>query len=128
MVDGMFHRHGRDVLNALGFAYIQTGNPGKASEVLGFRTKRMTKFEGSTQPRYLEVLSLNQLLKGDEDAAYRMFATAVDNGWAAYFRAINDPRWGETLQQPRFQKLLERAQENIAVQRAMVLARDSGDI
>jgi TolB-like protein/tetratricopeptide (TPR) repeat protein len=127
MVDGMFHRTARDLLNALGFAYIQTGNPDMASEILGFRTDRMIRFEGTTQPEYLEILSLNQLLSGDEDAAYRMFETAVDNGWANYYKAMNDPRWGDTLGQPQFVKLLEGVKDNIAQQRETVVARESGN-
>jgi hypothetical protein len=35
---------------------------------------------------------------------------------------INDPRWGDTLSQPRFVALLERVQENLAQQRAEVAA------
>jgi TolB-like protein len=127
LVEGMFAHREMDVLNSLAFAYLQSGEPGKAAELLKFRSERVRYLEGSTQPAYLELLALNRLLSGNEDGAYETFATAVDNGWANYYRAIHDPRWGDTLKQPRFVELFEPVLENLAQQRATVLARESDE-
>jgi len=53
--------------------------------------------------------------------------TAVENGWANYYRLIHDPRWGNTLEQPRFVELFIRGQEDLATQREIVVARESGE-
>jgi tetratricopeptide (TPR) repeat protein len=126
-VEEMFPVAGVDVLNALAYAYVNTGNINKANELLDFRHERVVRLGDSTQPALLETLSLNQALQGDTDAAYEILALAVDSGWANYYRAINDPRWRDTLRQPRFVDLLERAQDNLAQQREVVLARESGE-
>ena len=125
MVEDMFPTRGVDVLNALAFAYIESGNTSKANELLEFRNDNMVRLGDSTQPAFLEKLSLNRALRGDNDAAYATLEQAVDNGWANYYLAINDPRWGDTLEQPRFVELLERVQDNLVKQRESVLARES---
>jgi len=61
-------------------------------------------------------------LRGDDDLAYEHLSKAVEKGWADYYRAINDPRWGDVLSQPRFVKLLGQVQDNLAEQRARVEA------
>jgi hypothetical protein len=126
-VEEMFSVTGADALNALAFAYIATGNTNKANELLDYRHQSVVRLVDSTQPALLETLSLNQALQGDTDAAFEILALAVDSGWANYYRAINDPRWGDTLEQPRFVELLERVQDNLAQQREVVLARESGE-
>jgi len=127
LVEEMFARSGVDSQNALAFAYIKTGNTDKAREILEFRHDNVMRLGNSTQPALLEKLSLNQALQGDDDAAYETLSIAVDNGWANYYKAINDPRWGDTFAQPRFADLLEQVQENLAQQRKVVLARESGE-
>ena len=67
-------------------------------------------------------MALNAALRGDLDEAYELLSRAVDLGWANYYMSINDPRWGDTLEQPRFVALLERVQNNLAEQRARVEA------
>jgi len=127
MVEEMFTTIGVDVLNALAYAYINTGNTNKAMEILEYRDGNVVRLANTTQPDLLEKLSLNQALQGDDDGAYETLATAVDHGWANYYRAIHDPRWGDTLTQPRFADLLEQVQNNLAQQREVVLARESGE-
>jgi len=126
MVADIFGTLGVDVLNALAYAYINTGNASKAREILEYRDESIVRLGDSTQPALLETLSLNQLLQGDPDAAYEILAIAVDSGWANYYRAINDPRWGDTLRQPRFVELFKPVLENLAKQRATVLATEPG--
>lgn len=116
-----------DLLNALAFAYSNTGNIEKASELLEHRLVSVVRLGDSTQPALLETRALNHALQGDDDAAYETLATAIDNGWANYYQAINDPRWGDTLGQPRFIHLFEGVQHNIAQQRQTVVARESGE-
>ena len=127
VVEEMYVTIGVDTQNALAFACIKTGNTDKAMEILEYRDGRVVRLAGSTNPEFLEKLSLNHALQGDDDAAYETLATAIDNGWANYYRAINDPRWGDTLEQPRFGELLERVQDNISQQREVVLAQESGE-
>ena len=113
---------GQSALNALAFAYQQTGNAAKATELLAYRDERITRLEPLSSPHFLEPMALNAALRGDEDRAYELLSRAVDLGWANYYRTINDPRWGDTLSQPRFVALLERVQENLASQRSEVEA------
>jgi TolB-like protein/Flp pilus assembly protein TadD len=113
-------REGQDAINALAFAYQQTGNAAKAAELLAYRDERITRLEPLSSPHFLEPMALNAALRGDEDKAYELLSRAVDLGWANYYMTINDPRWGDTLSQPRFVALLERVQENLAQQRAEV--------
>lgn len=127
MVEEMYPLRGMDVLNSLAFAYLEKEDRDKARELLEYRHASMLRFENSTQPLFLETLALNHALLGDDDAAYATLSTAVDNGWADYYRTINDPRWGDTLEQTRFVELFERVQANIAVQRETVLARESDE-
>ncbi|MEJ2257957.1 MAG: hypothetical protein P8X98_13350 [Woeseiaceae bacterium] len=114
---------GQDALNALAFAYQQTGFAGKAAELLAYRDDRIVRREPLSSPHFLEPMALNALLSGNHDVAYELLSRAVDLGWANYYLAINDPRWGDALLQPRFARLLEPVQANIAKQRAQVEAR-----
>jgi hypothetical protein len=114
---------GQDALNALAFAYQQTGFAGIAAELLAYRDDRITRHEPLNSPHFLEPMALNAVLRGDDDEAYELLSRGVDLGWANYYTAINDPRWGDTLSQPRFAPLLETVQANIAEQRAQVEAR-----
>ena len=127
LVEEMFGRHGVDTQNALAFAYMKTGNSAKAREMLEYRHDKVLRLGHSTQPALLETLSLSQVLQGKDDDAYETLAKAVDNGWANYYRAIHDPRWGDTLTQPRFIELLRRVQDNLATQREIVMRRESGE-
>jgi len=127
LVEEMFGRHGVDTQNALAFAYMKTGNSAKAREMLEYRHDKVLRLGHSTQPALLETLSLSQVLQGKDDDAYETLAKAVDNGWANYYRAIHDPRWGDTLTKPRFIELLRRVQDNLATQREIVMRRESGE-
>ena len=113
---------GQDALNALAFAFQQTGNAAKAAELLAYRDERIARLEPLASPHFLEPMALNAALRGDGEKAYALLSRAVDLGWANYYRTINDPRWGDTLRQPRFVALLERVQENLAKQRSEVEA------
>ena len=117
-----------DLLNAMGFAYAQTGDTGQAQVVLSIETSRLAHFKPYSAPIFLEPMALNAALLGDDDLAYKRLSQAVDKGWANYYRTVNDPRWGEVLSQPRFVKLLERVQADLEEQRAEVEAilQDAG--
>ena len=115
--------YGQDAINALAFAYQQTGDSARASQLLVWRDERITRREPLASPHFIEPMALNAALRGNTDEAYELLSRAVDLGWANYYMTVNDPRWGDTLQQPRFVKLLERVQENLAAQRAEVEAR-----
>jgi hypothetical protein len=106
---------------------MNTGDTRTANEILEFRHDKVVRLGNSTQPALLEILSLNQALQGNHDDAYKIMVKAVDNGWANYYRVIHDPRWGNTLEQPRFVELFKRVQENLATQREIVVARESGE-
>ena len=112
-----------DLLNAIGFAYLQTGNTDTAASVLAIETPRLAHFRPFSSPAFLAPMALNAALLGDDDLAYERLSQAVDKGWADYFRALNDPRWGEVLSQPRFVELLEPVLEDIAAQRSAVEAQ-----
>jgi TolB-like protein/tetratricopeptide (TPR) repeat protein len=127
LVAEMFAPVGLDTQNALAFAYMNTGDTRTANEILEFRHDKVVRLGNSTQPALLEILSLNQALQGNHDDAYKIMVKAVDNGWANYYRVIHDPRWGNTLEQPRFVELFKRVQENLATQREIVVARESGE-
>ena len=118
---------GQSALNALAFAYQQTGDVAKAAELLAYRDDRITHLEPLASPYFLEPMALNAALSGDVDEAYELLARAVDLGWANYYMTINDPRWGDTLNEPRFVELMERVQQNLAQQRTRVetMLRDS---
>ena len=109
-----------DVINAAGFAYINVGDEEKARTVLSYRPKRLAHFKPWLSPMFLGPMALNAALLGDTDLAYERLSLAVDKGWADYYEAINDPRWGDVLSQPRFVTLLQRVQEDIAAQRSQV--------
>jgi TolB-like protein len=111
-----------DVLNAIGFAYLQTGDAETATSLLAVETARLAHYKPWLSPLFLEPMALNAALRGDDGLAYERLSLAVDKGWANYYHAINDPRWGDTLSQPRFAELLERVQADIAQQRADVEA------
>jgi hypothetical protein len=111
-----------DVLNAIGFAYLQTGDAETATSLLALETARLAHYKPWLSPLFLEPMALNAALRGDDGLAYERLSLAVDKGWANYYHAINDPRWGDTLSQPRFAQLLERVQADIAQQRADVEA------
>ena len=110
-----------DVLNTAGFAYLKLGDE-EARAVLSYRPKRLMHFKPWLSPMLLEPMALNAVLLGDDDLAYERLSLAVDKGWADYYAAINDPRWGEVLSQPRFVGLLKRVQEDIEAQRQQVEA------
>jgi TolB-like protein/tetratricopeptide (TPR) repeat protein len=109
-----------DLLNAMGFAYAQRGDTDEAQAILGAETSRMAHFKPYSAPIFLAPMALNAALLGDADLAYERLSKAVDKGWANYYRAINDPRWGDVLSQPRFVKLMERVQADLQEQRAEV--------
>lgn len=111
-----------EVLNAIGFAYLQTGDEAAARSVLSYRTQRLLHFEPWLSPVILGPMALNAALLGDTDLAYERLSLAVEKGWADYYRAINDPRWGGLLAEPRFAELLERVREYVEAQRAEVQA------
>ena len=110
------------LLNAIGFAYLQSGDTDAAMSVLSIEPMRLAHYKPWSSPLFLAPMALNAALQGDDELAYERLSQAVDKGWADYYRAINDPRWGDTLQQPRFVKLLERVQADLAEQRAEVEA------
>ena len=112
----------QDALNALAFAYLKTGDAARAAPLLDYRDEPITRLEPLASPHFLEPMALNAALRGDIEEAYVLLSRAVDLGWANYYTTINDPRWGDTLEQPRFVALLERVQENLAEQRAEVEA------
>lgn len=120
LMQGSWVLAGQDALNAVAFAYQQEDDSAKASEILAFRDERITRLQPLASPHFLEPMALNAALRGDLDESFTLLSRAVDLGWANYYMAINDPRWGDTLQQSRFAALLERVQENIAEQRAQV--------
>ena len=111
-----------DLLNAVGFAYLQTGDHAAAASILSVETNRQAHYKPWSSPIVLAPMALNAALQGDDDLAYRRLSQAVDKGWADYYRAINDPRWGDVLSQPRFVTLLEKVQADLAEQRAQVEA------
>ena len=111
-----------DLLNAMGFAYAQMGDEQKAQEVLSIETTRVTHFKPYAAPIFLAPMALNAVLLGDDDLAYERLSQAVEKGWADYYRAINDPRWGDVLSQPRFVELLQNVHVDLEEQRARVAA------
>jgi TolB-like protein/tetratricopeptide (TPR) repeat protein len=110
------------LLNAMGFAYAQIGDSEAARSVLSVETTRLAHFKPYSTPIFLMPMAQNAALLGDTDLAYERLLQAVDKGWAGYYRAVNDPRWGDVLLQPRFVKLLERVQADLEEQRAEVEA------
>ena len=116
------------VLNAMGFAYAQLGNRETAQAVLSTETVRLAHFKPYAAPVFLVPMAQNAALLGDDDLAYERLSQAVEKGWADYYRAVNDPRWGDVLSQPRFVKLLERVQADLEEQRAEVevILQDAG--
>jgi TolB-like protein/tetratricopeptide (TPR) repeat protein len=111
-----------DTLNALGLAYLESGQKEKARAVLTYRPPQFTRLQPYRAPFVAERLAINAALLGDTDEAHQLLAGAIDRGWAHYYTALNNPLWRNTLQEPRFIALLERVQENIAQQRAEVEA------
>jgi hypothetical protein len=111
-----------DLMNAVGFAYLQTGDEDKATSVLSAEPSRLTHFRPFASPFFLAHMALNAALLGNNDLAHERLSRAVEKGWADYYRAINDPRWGDVLSQPRFVELLNRVQNDLAEQRAEVEA------
>jgi len=120
LVENVFATEGQDVLNALAYAYRETGNNLRADEILNYKDLSIARMEPLRSPHFLEPMALNAALRGDNDEAYELLSRAVDLGWANYYMAINDPRWGDALSQPRFRQLLERVKDNIAHQKAEV--------
>ena len=110
------------VLNSIGFAYAQIGDSETAQAFLTVETSRLAHFKPYAAPIFLVPMAQNAALLGDDDLAYERLSQAVDKGWADYYRAVNDPRWGDVLSQPRFVKLLERVQADLEKQRAEVEA------
>ena len=94
----------------------------KAQEVLSIETTRVAHFKPYSAPIFLVPMALNAALLGDDDLAYERLSQAVEKGWANYYRAINDPRWGDVLLQPRFAELLQNVQVDLAEQRERVEA------
>ena len=80
------------VLNAMGFAYAQTGESDRAQSVLAVETPRLKHFKPYSSPIFLAPMALNAALRGDDDLAYERLSEAVNKGWADYYRAVNDPR------------------------------------
>ena len=109
-----------DLINAIGFAYQQLGDEEGADRVLRVETARLAYSKSWTSPIILAPLALNASLRGDADLAFERLNLAVDQGWAEYYRAINDPRWGDVLAEPRFTELLKQVKANIDAQRAIV--------
>jgi tetratricopeptide (TPR) repeat protein len=107
-----------DFLNAMGFAYLETGDTHSATRVLSFEPKRLAHFKPYSSPIILAPMALNAALLGDDDLAYQRLSMAVEKGWADYYRAINDPRWGDVLSQARFVRLMEAVKADIDEQRA----------
>lgn len=122
LVEFVFHLDAMDTLNALGHAYLESGQEDKARAVLTYRPPQFTRLQPYSAPFVAERLAINAALLGETDEAYRRLAEAVERGWANYHKAINDPLWRDTLQEPRFIALLETVQENIAQQRAEIEA------
>jgi hypothetical protein len=110
------------LVNSIGFAYLESGDTDSAISVLAIETMRLAHYRPWSSPRFLAPMALNAALQGDDDLAYERLSQAVDKGWADYYLAINDPRWGDTLRQARFAGLLEKVQDNLTQQRAEVRA------
>ncbi len=111
-----------DLLSSLAFAYRRLGNEMKADQLLAYRPSDIERREPLKAPHYLEPMAVNAAMRGDDDEAFARLSLAIDLGWANYYKTINDPRWGDTLEQPRFEELLQRVQDNLAQQRARVKA------
>jgi TolB-like protein/Flp pilus assembly protein TadD len=109
---------------AIAFSYQQTGQEAKGRAILN--TLLDNPFLANPPPAPLPLYSSARLqsMSGDEESAFRRLSEAVDLGWAGYYEATNDPRWGDTLKQPRFVELLDRAQANLTTQRAQVEQQD----
>ena len=106
----------------MGFAYGQRGDADEAKAVLSVETSRLAHFKPYAAPVFLVPMAQNAALLGDDELAYERLSQAVDKGWADYYRAVNDPRWGDVLSQPRFAKLMEKVQADLEEQRAEVEA------
>lgn len=118
-VDGMIVA---DLLNAVGYAYLQSGDIDNATRVLSLEPQRLAHYKPFSSPLLLATMALNAALRGDDDLAYSRLSLAVDKGWADYYAAINDPRWGDVLLQARFVKLMENVKADIDAQRAQAEA------
>ena len=112
-----------DFLHAVAYGYRQLGNEDRASEILEKAAAHMQKSIDSgtgRYPKFLEVLALNQAMRGETDAAVRTFERAVDTGWRNYLFVANDFRWREFLHLPAMKSALAFVKADLDRQRRLV--------
>lgn len=116
-----------EFMHQLAFAYRQVGRSEKADEVLLKASEYLDFFVRmgvAEHPRYLEMLALNQMMRGDTDSAGASFEKAVQNGWRNYLFVINDMRWGDFFDQPAMKSLMAFVKADLDRQAKLVKEKD----
>jgi TolB-like protein/Tfp pilus assembly protein PilF len=95
--------------HCLAWSYLELGEREKALPILEYAETEINKYiDGSTLPPsgWVYLLAMNAVLMGDDDLAMERLGQAVDAGWRGYYVHINDPRWSNLSDDPRFRRLM----------------------
>ncbi len=117
-----------DFVHELVFAYRLSGDEASAERVLQFVKPKLQALMDAGEiydPKGLEILALNQAMRGDTAGALKTLESATDLGWRNYYFVVNDHRWAEVLALPEFKSLLSKVKADIVWQRSKVEAADA---
>ncbi|MGD9292947.1 MAG: hypothetical protein PVJ48_08720, partial [Gammaproteobacteria bacterium] len=95
--------------HCLAWSYLELGEREKALPILEYvETEIHQLIDGSTLPPsgWVYLLAINAVLLGDDDLAMERLGQAVNAGWRGYYVHINDPRWSNLSDDPRFRRLM----------------------
>jgi TolB-like protein len=114
------------VMRKLAFCWQQTGRNREASELLREIGDYIAIDTVSpSAPPSLAASALHRALLGDKAAALDALTRAVELGFSDYARLANDIAWRETMAEPEFGTLRDKARAERDRQRAIVEAEDA---
>ena len=117
MCDGEY----TDAGNALAWAYIQSGQPERASTILTAAERRWQERDETGRMHVSEEIyfhALDSVLLGKHDEALDRLQRAIDAGWREYYLRFHDPRWDRLRDDPRYQAMMEAVKADADRQRA----------
>jgi TolB-like protein len=115
-------------LQLLAWAHRESGQEDRTVKLLDSLERALATARDTgtwEDPSSLELLALNKLMLGNNDAAFRFMEVAVASGWRKYYDVVNYPIWYDYIELPQLKSLLSFVYADIERQRAKVLQRDA---
>ncbi len=119
---------GLDFLLAAAYGYRMAGNEEKARDILDKVAAHLGEFQDKgtgKSPKTLEILTLNQAMRGETEAAVKTLEQAIETGWRNFAFVENDPRWQEFLAGPAVKSSMAFVRADLERQRKLVAEIDA---